>query len=113
MKCSKIALVIAAIAMPAFALANACTSIQCTATIKQIVVGNGDNIQVQLQITQADEDLLNCTLASDTYFTLVSGDTRFDQIYSGLLSAQVRRAQVEFRILEGSNNCEILYVRLM
>jgi len=90
-------------------LANAeCGSNSCeNARILELYTEANGNVYVQLSGTTSN---LNCTLASNTFVTLLPGRARFAQIYASLLAAQLSDRLVTVRIDNGSAGCTIAYI---
>lgn len=59
--------------------------------------------------TNADETTLKCTAPSDIYLTLHADHPMFDALYSTMLAYQLTGRAVTFRIVDDSQDCEILY----
>ena len=86
-----------------------CSNIACTATVKEFYLRNADAIYISI-----NDDLtpLNCDPLGDRYLTLESTHKNAQQIYAALLSAKATKSNVKFRIVQGSANCAIDYIRV-
>lgn len=62
--------------------------------------------------TSGDERLLNCNAVSDVYVTLPKSENE-DVLISTLMTAQATDRKVTVRIRENTNNCEVIYVKLV
>jgi len=61
--------------------------------------------------TSGDESQLNCNLLEGQYLTLRRDHEKYDAIYAFLLSAYHQREAVTIRVREGTDGCNIAYVR--
>lgn len=59
-----------------------------------------------------DKTTLNCTLKEGQYMVLQSDHPLFREIYSTVLSALTSNKRLQVRIVEGSDNCQVSYVRM-
>ncbi|MCP4486429.1 MAG: hypothetical protein GY820_03785 [Gammaproteobacteria bacterium] len=91
----------------AAAWADTCSGTGCISTISEINTKINGDILIG---TPFNEKLANCTPVADIYFVLSSG-TNSDKAYSSILSAYISGKKIQLRIVEGSTNCEIDYVR--
>lgn len=62
--------------------------------------------------SEHDEKKANCKPISDVYFTLNPKSENAKEIYSSILSSYMSDKKIQLRIKEGSNQCELEYVRL-
>jgi len=56
--------------------------------------------------------LASCTPVSGVYFSLDTEMSNSKEIYSALLAAYMADKKILLRIIEGSNDCTIAYVKL-
>ena len=102
-----------ALAISVFYLASAtiasaeCDNIRCVGQIERLLVG-ASRIGIT---TDGDESKLNCEL-SNSYISLEFEHKAFREIYAALLAAKTGNIDVNIRIVEGSDNCAISYVRI-
>lgn len=94
--------------MSATSHSNSCSSTGCVATIKTIYTKLDGMVYLG---TPADELEANCAPHSDVYFVLNPNAANFEAAYSSVLSAYISGRKIQLRIQEGSNPCEISYVR--
>ncbi len=90
-------------------MADECTTWGCVSTIESLYVNASGNIFVG---TPLDETKANCTASSGVYFTLNTKSANAKEMYSSLLAAYMANNKVQLRIIEGSGNCELSYIRL-
>ena len=89
----------------------ACSPDACVnVTIDDLYVNKNGPIYLR---TSGDESQLDCTLHSNVYIVLDSAANNFDAVYSLLLSAQIADRKVAVRIINGSNPCQVSYVRML
>lgn len=89
--------------------ADECTTWGCISSISELYVNAEGSIIVG---TPLDEKLANCTPVSGVFFTLNPSAGNAKEIYSALLAAYMSDKKVQLRIVEGSDQCELSYVRL-
>ena len=89
--------------------ANAvCASYGCTGTVTRLQVTSTGNIQVGID---GDATAMNCTPVANAYSEIDLTAAGGNAIYSALLTAHTTNKPILVRIVEGSSNCEIAYVK--
>jgi hypothetical protein len=87
-----------------------CEPTLCTGLVYELYVRSAGDLRVQ---TTGNESLLNCTPDQGVFLTLSpAAAANFKDVYALLLAANVAGKEVTIRIVEGSNPCAILYVRM-
>ncbi|RZF55977.1 hypothetical protein EXE30_04035 [Acinetobacter halotolerans] len=89
--------------------ADQCAAWGCISRIENLVIQDSGRILIN---TPLDQSIVNCKLYGNTYFVVSSGQPRYKELYSMLLSAYLTKTKVQLRIVEGSTNCEISYIRM-
>lgn len=85
-----------------------CSGVICTdVSIQSMQVSNTGAVWIK---TSGIETGLNCTPNSDVYLWLDGGKPGRNVIYSALLAYKVAGKNLDFRIVESSNPCEVLYI---
>lgn len=91
-----------------------CDSNGCVGTPKELFsnyyLSGWDDGRVFFQLV-LDKDKLDCDLVEGSYLTLRSGHPLFKEIYSSVLLASAADRKILLRIKNGSDICEISYVR--
>lgn len=92
-----------------------CDSNGCVGTPKELfsnyyLTGWGDG-RVFFQVKEG-RDQLDCTLVEGNYLTLKASHPLFKEIYSTVLAAATTDSKVLLRIKNGSDICEVSYLRL-
>jgi len=108
----KIVLLVAAILLSTSANAS-CNSGSCTGVGSEVIASvypTGGRIYVAPPAGYRDQ--LNCTLVSGQFMTLEITHSTFKEIYSTILTALATGKRLTVRIVEGSSNCRIAYVRM-
>ena len=95
--------------LPFTANADQCASWGCTSTIDELYTTANGDVYIR---TPLDETQANCTVHTGSHFVLSADSQNFKEIYSSLLAAYVSNSTIQLRIVEGSSNCRISYVRL-
>jgi hypothetical protein len=85
-----------------------CASYGCQGLITSLQVTATGNIQVG---TDGTETAMNCTPVANSYAELDLSEAGGNAIYSALLTAQTTKKPILIRIVEGSSNCKIAYVK--
>ncbi len=93
----------------AFASDNYCATWGCVSTIKDFYTNTNGQVYIN---TPVDQSPVNCTQYPGGYFVLDPNFNNFDQIYSTLLAAYFSDSKIQLRVVEGSSNCLLAYVRL-
>jgi hypothetical protein len=102
-------ILIASVLLPLTAYADKCASWGCISSIETLYTNADGVIYVG---TPLDESLANCTPISNVYFSLNPSRQNAEKIYSSLLAAYMSGGKIQLRVKEGTNNCELSYVRL-
>lgn len=89
--------------------ADQCASWGCISRIENLVLQGSGLVLVN---TPLDQSVVNCTMYGNTYFVLNPNQPKYKEVYATLLSAFLTKSKIQLRIVEGSSNCEISYVRL-
>ena len=89
--------------------ADECASWGCVSTIESLYTNASGLIYVS---TPLDETKANCTVYPGNYFVLNPNAQNKKEIYSSLLAAYMAGRKIQLRVVEGSPNCELSYVRL-
>lgn len=87
-----------------------CTTIACESQVAELypTSQSGGVVLVKLQLAQTS---LNCTQLGGAYLTLKPSNAVFREMFAVLLMSMQNQAPVMVRIVEGSPDCEITYVR--
>jgi hypothetical protein len=85
-----------------------CESWGCISSISVLYVRAEGNTLVG---TPLDETLANCTPVSGKYFSLNPAAGNAKEIYSALLASYMSGKKIQLRVVEGSGQCELSYVR--
>ncbi len=88
---------------------DVCKSWGCVSTVSEITTNRNGYIFVA---TPLDENLANCTPYAGQYFSINPDYKNAREMYSSLLSAYMSSKRIQLRVVEGSQNCELSYVRL-
>ncbi|WP_152547950.1 hypothetical protein [Photobacterium galatheae] len=91
----------------------ACSPNQCHGIGKDVLVsvypsGTG---HIYLE-APADKGKLNCQLVEGHYMTLKNTHPVFEAMYSTILTALSTQKKLTVRIVENSEGCEVMYVRM-
>jgi len=98
------------IGMSQFSFAeDGCKSWGCVSTVSEITTKRNGYIFVA---TPLDENLANCAPYAGKYFSINPDFKNSREMYSSLLSAYMSSKKIQLRVVEGSQNCELSYVRL-
>ena len=101
--------IIAMSAMAASANAGSCVASGCYAVnIKELLVTNTGSIFIQ---TDGAESALDCTSPGNVYMVLDASNPGQKAMYSLLLTKQTTNKPVSIRIVNGSGNCKVSYVK--
>ncbi len=84
-----------------------CQSKGCIGIVGSIYVRNDGVVKIKAP-DGANTSSLNCTLTGG-YFSLKESHSRFKEIYSMVLSAQISQKNVYLRAIENSSDCEVYY----
>ncbi|QUJ67371.1 hypothetical protein KDD30_15240 [Photobacterium sp. GJ3] len=91
----------------------ACYPNQCQGVGKDILVSvypsSTGNIYLE---APAGKEKLNCKLAEGYYMTLKNTHPIFEVMYSTILTAVSTQKKLTVRIVENSEGCEVMYVRM-
>ena len=101
------ATVLALVAMTGPAAAGGCVAGSCNDVVNDLFV-HGSGVYLR---TAGDETQLNCTLAEGFFMLLKKTHTNYEAVYAALLTAHTNRAPIFIRVVEGSADCEVSYVR--
>ena len=89
--------------------ADECTTWGCISTVDSLYTNANGQIYVS---TPLDETKADCTVYAGGYFVLNPNAQNKKEIYATLLAAYMAGRKVQLRIVEGSPDCELSYVRL-
>ena len=90
--------------------AGSCNTVSCVGKVKTIYP-NGDSGLIYLK-SDGDMSQLNCTLNQGRFIVLKETNSRYKEIYSMLLSAQLAQTDVTMRIRENTPDCELIYTMI-
>lgn len=82
---------------------------EAASTVVSIFPNGSGNVYIE---PPSDKANLNCSLAEGSYLVLQADHPLFSEIYSTILSAVAMNKLFQVRIVEGSTNCRISYVRM-
>lgn len=85
-----------------------CASYGCSGKITSLQVTTSGNIQIG---TDGTETAMNCTPVAGAFAELDLSEAGGNAIYSALLTAQTTQKSILIRIVEGSDNCQVAYVK--
>jgi len=68
--------------------------------------------KVYLEAPPSHRGNLNCTLAEGTFMVLEPDHPLFKEIYSTVLTALSTGNTLQVRVVEGTSNCRVAYVRM-
>ena len=83
-----------------------CTSIGCTATIKQLVVNATGNVLIDMEGTDSPG---NCTLSGGKYIEMALSNDNRKALYSMLLASYLAAKTVAIRTVDGTGTCTVLW----
>lgn len=89
--------------------ADQCTTWGCISRIENLVLQDSGRILIN---TPLDQSSVNCKLYGNTYFVVSPEQPKYKEFYSMLLSAYLTKSKIQLRIVEGSTNCEVAYIRM-
>lgn len=98
--------------MIAPAIAGNCSSIGCTANVKEVYLNNNGPIYIILNLTSTDIAAVNCTLLAGTIFELSTSTSNYKEIYSTINAAAFTGRPVTLRINDDTNPCTIQYAKV-
>ena len=88
----------------------ACDTAGCSDEKVKVLYPNTSG-RVYVEMT-GDKSLLDCSLVSSRFMTFEMSDIGAEAVYSMLLDAHTNDTPIDYvRILNGSSNCSIRYVR--
>ncbi|MFT6045955.1 MAG: hypothetical protein ACI9WC_001658 [Arenicella sp.] len=87
----------------------ACGATACEGVIETIYYTQNGTIYLG---TDGDETSLNCTSVANVYVTVPASNPNQNAIYATALSAKIAGEKTVIRIVEGSSNCELQWIRL-
>ena len=86
-----------------------CTTWGCVSPIETLYTNASGVIYVGTPFAEINA---NCTPVSDVYFTLNPDRPNAKEVYTSLLGAYLANKKIQLRIVEGSEGCQLAYVRL-
>ena len=94
------------------AFAGSCSDRGCTSRVKMMYTAPYSEGKVSIELKDVNPASANCNPASDIYYTLYKDNIMFDKIFDQISAAAIMGNEVFFRIVEGSDDCEIIYVKV-
>ncbi|WP_330961512.1 hypothetical protein [Photobacterium sp. 53610] len=92
---------------------SACYQNQCNGVGKDVLASvypsGAGNIYLE---APAGKEKLNCKLVEGYYMTLKKTHPVFDAMYSTILTALSTKKKLTVRVIEHSEGCEVMYVRM-
>lgn len=85
-----------------------CNTGSCTGTVKKLYMTGNGTMYVQIDGNAAT---LNCTAPGGVYMSLKEGDAGKNAMYSLLLTSQTTKKKVTVRIVEGSPDCRVAFIK--
>ncbi len=85
-----------------------CTASACEGNVERLYMTAGGTMYVQIE---GDASLLNCTPPGGVYMSLKEGDVGKNSMYSLLLTAQTTNKPIIVRVVEGSSDCRVAFVK--
>ncbi|MDV5168337.1 hypothetical protein [Photobacterium rosenbergii] len=91
---------------------GACNSNSCYGTIDRIYLTHLSTGEIWIRPSDSPSEVLNCNLREGVYMTLKQNHMLFDEIYSAALAALASQKEVNLRIAENSDDCELVYLMI-
>ena len=85
-----------------------CASYGCSGKVKTLQITSAGNIQIGMDGVAS---AMNCTPVAGAFSELELSEAGGNAIYSALLTAQTTQKPILVRIVEGSANCKVAYVK--
>ena len=85
-----------------------CVAGSCAGTVEKLYMTAGGTMYVQIE---GDASKLNCTPPGGVYLSLKEGDVGKNAMYSLLLTAKTTGKPITVRIVEGSTDCRVAFVK--
>ncbi|CCN49928.1 exported hypothetical protein [Vibrio nigripulchritudo MADA3029] len=96
-----------------FNVFSACSKIGCIGAGKDVLISvypnSSGNIYLQAGVGR---EQLDCKLVEGHYMVLKATHPAFESVYSTVLTALASQKKLMVRIVNGSPNCEVSYVRM-
>lgn len=80
--------------------------------VASLFISNHEEGRIYLQAPTAIKSNLDCELYLGSYMTVRSSHPLFNETYSTILTALAAKRKLAVRIKNGSNICEVSYVRM-
>lgn len=92
--------------------AGGCSGIGCTSRVAKMYLSPSAEGRIFFQLKDVNPALASCTPFEGVFFTLYKDHVLFEQIHDQVHGASIMGKEIFFRIVEGSVDCEIVYVQV-
>lgn len=93
--------------------ATGCTNRGCTAPVRAIYPSTSDSGRVFVELKNVDMASANCTPVEGMFYSLYKDHPMFEENMKLIQTAAITGKEIFLRIHEGSNVCEISYVKVI